>query len=332
MRMTRPALLIGLLLAGCVPIAAPPALSETPPLVGQVEGAPARGTQATTAEVANGATISLIEPSTGTTLATTLTAADGRFSLTFKGGFKPGGAPYFLEAMKGLSNNGAGVALIRLRTLVAHANGAWITLSGSATFLNRSTTALSALSNLKDFSDSQNMALMGSLSMSTPETLEGITTPDTYTPPDSLTAVLTASEFHRAWSLVDQAVTRDVDPIAGLFSRPATGSAAGSNVASESFGIWDGFGWQSDGFVFSSLSAVTVARGGTVTLYGHGLATTTAGARVTLGPGGTACPVTAASANGTSLTISIPAGATPGSYSLQLIIGPWTATRTLTVT
>lgn len=319
-----------LLLTACASPGVSPDAGETAPLTGSIELSPARRTQATLADIASGATISLIEPSSGNTVASALTTTSGSFRLVFKNGFKPTGVPYFLEAMKGLSANSASAPLIRLRTLVSYRGGRWLSLTGGVNTLTRGTTALSALSNLKDLDDVQNYALMGSL---TPQASDspGVELPDALAVPEALSTLLSDQEYQQAWLVVDRAIAQDVDPIAGLSVRPASASASLPNGVTDAYGLWDGFGLTADGFVLSSLSATTVARGGTLTLYGHGLPKTTAGATVTLGVGGPTCTVTAASATGKSLTIAIPVGISTGAYALQLIFGPWTATKNVTV-
>ncbi|MNX73500.1 hypothetical protein D3C86_1049010 [compost metagenome] len=320
-----------LLLAACSTPVVSPEAPVTPPLVGTIEGASERRTQATLGDIANGATISIIEPASGNTVATTLTAPDGSFRFNFKNEFKPGGKPYFLEAMKGLRANSAGAPLIRLRTLITYKSGRWLSLSGAVHTLSRSSTALAALSNLKALTDDQNASLMGCLTAPATDS-PGIELPAAFVVPAGLSGLLDAPTYEKAWTVVDRAIAQDMDPIAGLYIRTASASAALPNGVTDAYGLWNGFGLAADGFILSSLSATTVARGGTLKLYGHGLPRTTTGATVTLGAGGPACPVTAASADGTWLSIQIPAGVMPGAHALQLTYGPWSASKPLTVT
>ncbi|MBO9542246.1 hypothetical protein J7643_16780 [bacterium] len=330
MRRLAACLTASLLLAACSAPVVSPEAPATPPLAGVVEGASERQAQATLGDIANGATISIIEPASGNTVATTLTTPDGGFRFNFKNEFKPGSKPYFLEAMKGLRANSAGAPLIRLRTLITYRSGRWLSLSGAVHTLSRSSSALSALSNLKALTDDQNASLMGCLT--TPATdSPGIEIPAAFVVPAGLSGLLDVPTYEMAWAVVDRAIAQDQDPIAGLYVRAASASAALPNGVTDAYGLWDGFGLTADGFVFSSLSAATIARGGTLKLYGHGLPRTTSGATVTLGVGGPACTVTAASADGTSLSVQIPLGISTGAYALQLIYGKWTATKNVTV-
>lgn len=130
-------LILALLLAGC----------RMPSLLPQVTGAqgasqaqaahvlqgrlkPTWHVQATLPEIAEAATVSLIDGLTGYTAATTVSNADGSFAMRFQEGFAPvEGRPYYLEAIKGIKGRGpsvqpndlfnqAGADAVRLRTII----------------------------------------------------------------------------------------------------------------------------------------------------------------------------------------------------------------------
>ena len=120
----------------------------------------ARKTQATIKDdVAPGATVSLIEVTSGQTLATTFTQPDGRFVLQFSNGFKPvSGGLYYFEAVKGLSGptgqpNAVGADAVRVRTIASYRRGGWVTLSAkgvtTSIAISPMTTALSVVVSLR---------------------------------------------------------------------------------------------------------------------------------------------------------------------------------------
>lgn len=162
-------ILSALMIAGCpkppaamtsIGNVAPPASAQVPAgsLVGQVDMAAFR-IQATVAEIASGATLALIDSDTGYTLATTVSDANGKFSLTFSNGFEPQeNHVYYLEAVKGLMAgtalpNRIGSPLARVRTIVSWQNDGWVS-AASATpnnsiAITSTTTALSIIASLR---------------------------------------------------------------------------------------------------------------------------------------------------------------------------------------
>jgi hypothetical protein len=195
-------------------------------LRGYVDFGPARSTQASPAEVANGATVSLIDSVTGFTAATTRTDASGNFILVFGGGFVPGAGPYWMEAIKGLSDGGtapnrAGADAARLRTIVSNQSG-WKSLTTGAIGISRTTTALAALANLKGSSGATMLDLLGSLKTGQADATLQPPTPDTFTPG---TSGLSNQDFHTVFGLVDDILARDLDPIAYV-ATASTGFAA----------------------------------------------------------------------------------------------------------
>jgi hypothetical protein len=196
-------LLAGSLHAPSLP-ADPPAV--VPPLVGRVYW-PERQIQASMADVATRATVTLIDTSTSNSLGSTISGPTGAFAIDAARGFVPrGGKLYYVEAYKGLSNNAVSRDAARVRTVVAFSGG-WSSLTGGGGIvLTRGTTALAALMDLKALTDAQRAALMGRLA-------------PTGTPPvlgDGGEAAVTQSEFRLAYGFVTTALTGNRDPIDSL--------------------------------------------------------------------------------------------------------------------
>ncbi|HEY9854844.1 MAG TPA: IPT/TIG domain-containing protein [Stenomitos sp.] len=319
--------LLGLtLLAGCAGLTP---TAGVPPLEGTVELDSERHVMADVSEVANGATVSFIDPTSGNTLTTGLTDSRGRFSLVFSNGnFHPTNGPYFLEAAKGLSMGGstnrAGATLVRLRTLVSYQNGIWQTPTGMGINIGRATTALCVLSNLKGLTSTQNLALLNRVFLGTPSSAEGIGIPDSFQGDDTLTS----TEFIRAYDLVDRAIAQNMDPVAALFKRPAGSTSV---TLGPGFATRPELGMALDGWVLGTASPTSGPANTLVTVYGHGLSANAADLGVTLN--GQTASVLAASADGTSLRFQVPAGLSPGTYPIVVTYGPWSSSiLTFTVT
>lgn len=286
-----------------------------PPLVGRIESLLTRQLAALPSEVANGATVSLIDPSTGNTLATTLSTPTGQFKMDFGGtGFTAGATPYFLEAAKGLGKSGvsnqAGSSIVRLRTLIRLQNGDWESLSSGGLYLGRSTTALCILSSLKGLSNTQNQALLKTLTIGAPLALDGITSTDTF----AGTAAVSALEYQRVWDLVYRALEQNNDPIETFVLRPNATASLATDLAA-GYGLRDGFGWVTSGLAVSDVSPAAATVGSTLTLYGHGL-----DAGLTVKLNSLACTVL--TTDGSTATFRLPTGATSG--TLEVRSGPWT--------
>ncbi|MBO9541266.1 IPT/TIG domain-containing protein [bacterium] len=132
-------------LAGCA--LAPSGPDPRLDLSGIARFAAPRATQATLSEVASYATVSLIDAANNRSVSTTLTNENGAFRLSFPSTFKPDPAKfYYLEAVKGLSENRPGYVAARLRTLARFNNG-WTTLTNTqpngGIVVDLGTTALS---------------------------------------------------------------------------------------------------------------------------------------------------------------------------------------------
>lgn len=213
-----------------LPLTSQQSAVQAPTIYGQIQDLPlgepvaTRNILATTADVASGATVSLIEATSGTTKGTTVSAADGGFVLKFGAGFNPvPGQTYYLEAVKGLAlggnSNRAGTALIRIRTLMQFSDG-WLSLSsgspGGTISLSRATTAVAAIANLRALTLGQQADLMGHVSGTS--FVEGGT-------------VITNAEFAAVFNLVDAALSSNQDPIEVLGYDAAAGADPASRYA-----------------------------------------------------------------------------------------------------
>lgn len=149
--LTSLALTTTVLLAGCAPRATG-TLPRIPDLAGRV-AFEARTTQATMLDVADRATVSLIQADTGVTKGTTVTNETGGFLLKGETLQPESDVLYYLEAMKGLSNHRPGVPAARIRTLARFSGGGWVTLTNTAInsgiLLTPNTTAVSIGAGLK---------------------------------------------------------------------------------------------------------------------------------------------------------------------------------------
>ncbi|MBI6545776.1 MAG: hypothetical protein HY692_03220, partial [Cyanobacteria bacterium NC_groundwater_1444_Ag_S-0.65um_54_12] len=200
-----------------------------PPLEGRIESSatahqemiPERSVQAVVGDIANGATVSLIDADTGQTVSTTVSAPDGRFSLQFPASFVPAqNKPYYLEAIKGLAVGGkanrAGASLARLRTLVVN-NASWNSLSVTSVSLGRATTAVATIAGLRALDTGAQLLLLGKVSGT------------------SFTAAGTSidqAEYDRVFALVTAALEGDQDPLE-VIAYDASGLAATTKYRSK---------------------------------------------------------------------------------------------------
>lgn len=171
---------------------------------------PGRRLQASIADIAVAATVSLIDPVRNETRATTVTDDQGSFSLDLLG-FLPAAQPYYLEAVKGLPSgpisNAVGKDAARVRTLVRFQGGSWASLTpGSIIVISRATTALSAIVSLRQSTSPVNPELlMGTLSTSGGSAIFR----------DEGTGI-GQTEFATVLDLVSRALVADHDPLEGL--------------------------------------------------------------------------------------------------------------------
>ncbi len=220
-------LLLAVLVTGCrlpsllpqTPTGSPQALASAHVLQGRLE--PPSRLQAESEEdrklreIAEAATVTLIDGVTGHTGATTVSNPDGTFVMRFQDGFAPiEGRPYFLEAIKGIKGRGpnttpndlfnqAGADAVRLRTILYYQDSpsGWISPSNASPAgitISRQTTALALALFLKQHTIPINYAdFIGCLAT------------ETYQP----VAGLTAPEFDSALLIVKEAILQDRDPI-----------------------------------------------------------------------------------------------------------------------
>lgn len=208
------------MLVGCtrpiVPTQAPEENSPIPELTGSIRFAE-RSVQADMREVAVSATVSLINAATNESIASSVTDAEGIFSLKFGSSFRPSRtAAYFLEAVKGLSaggdSNRAGASLARVRTLIYWRSGSWKSISRQGIIVNRSTTALSIITNLRNAAGQtvNTEGMINALNVGFPDNSLSPATPDTFQPGASQ---IGNDEYHQVFDLVTEALDRDVDPV-----------------------------------------------------------------------------------------------------------------------
>lgn len=276
-------------------------------------------TQATMSDVADNATVTLLDQATGRSIATTLTDANGNFSLSLPN-FTPATNSYYLEAYKGLSNNAAASSSIRVRTLVQFVSGGWASMTNapgtSGISIDVGTTALSIITSLRQATTNPvNVAYVNGVSdelatinASNPSVLvnPGAATPTT-------TLNVSASEFSSVYNLVDQAFAGNVDPVADIVYNVSSGTYALNQSATVPLPL------------VSSLSVTSGTVGTTVTVSGQNFDTTAANDKVffpgALGSQGAAKPpvqATVTSASATSLTFTVPSGAYSGPVSIQV--------------
>lgn len=300
--------LVGLALAallfGC-PATRPAVTDADEGIAGQVFF-PSYRTQATFNEVATAATVSLIDPISNETKATSLTDSRGRFSLSFRG-LKLGLQPYYLEASKGLNSNAVGQDVVRVRTVIQRQAGGWTSLSslvpGGPVFLNTSTTAVSLISSLRAFSTASISVLLGTVQPATGGT--GVFIADG--------TAITQAEFLQVHDLSSSALAADADPFAsirfegGVYSlKPGVGSQGAIGI--------------------TYLRPTVAAVGDLVTLNGLGFAQLASANNVTFTP---EVPAVVTTASPTLLQVRVPAGATSGPVSVR--VGVRTATISFTV-
>lgn len=317
------------ILAGCpqLPFLQPPAPQTpsttksvtrvVPMLEGRVDFG-TRTTQATMGEVALSATVSLINAQTNVTVASTVSDATGRFKLTGIRNIDLN-APYFLEAVKGLSAGGtanrAGAPLARVRTLVyLPDSGSWTSLTAGGITLNRTTTALSILTNLHQAAGlpANPSVMVGAVSVGSADTTLSPTTPDTFQPS---TSGIGNDEYHQVFALVDQALNADEDPVFAI---------------AMDLGPPRAFARSDHAFSAESVTPANGSSGDTVSLFGNGFDPTPANNLVRFN--GTLAKVLSVSADRTTLSVQVPRRTgISGSISVQIgklvKIGPtWTQT------
>lgn len=165
------------------------------------------------AEIAKGATVSLIRTDNGQTVASAITDDQGRFVMAEMGSFTPvTDQPYLLEAVKGLKAsdtgdpNAVGAAAARLRTLIVWKDG-WTSFRNKTPgplTISIGTTGLVLLVRSAALDAVQQRALVGSMAAG-----------DAFTLPAGVPASV-ATDFDAVWSMVRDALSAGQDPVAGV--------------------------------------------------------------------------------------------------------------------
>ncbi|MBO9539122.1 IPT/TIG domain-containing protein [bacterium] len=240
-----------------------PACQQEPPGVQQQASVPLltgrilpedRAVAAALADIANGATVALIDAVTGQTVATTVSSPSGAFSLYTTVAFNPvEGRPYYVEASKGLAMGGdpnrAGASVARMRTLLFYQGGNWLSLAspvpGASITIGWATTTLSVISSLRNLSPAAQLALAGRIAGSNF---------------NATGTVIDPVEFQKVYALVDAALRADQDPLEVIFYDPTAATLAAR------------YGQGAGPLVIhDTLSPQTATRGGTVTVTGQNL-------------------------------------------------------------
>lgn len=280
-------------------------VSNRHPLQGQIR-VPDRAIAALISDVANGATLSLIDSVTGATLATTVSTPEGTYALYLPAGFTPvPGRPYVLEALKGLptggSANRAGASLARLRTILFYQNSDWVSLTsatpGDRIDIGWATTALAVISNLRALSAPDQQGLMGKVNSAG-------------TSFSALGTAVSSSEFSAVFALVDRTLKSDQDPVEVVGYDP-TGATPATQYGRK----------PSDLVIYPALSPAAPVPGGTVTVAGQGFPAPRADVRVSVGTQPVAWTV---SADRRQLTLSLPTGAFSGLLAITQGSSTWT--------
>ncbi len=274
-------------------------------------GEPLRATRATVGEIGTGATVSLIDTSTGYTIATTLSSLQGSFNLSPPGGWLPtAGVVYYLEAIKGLSAgttfpNRVSASAARVRTLVTF-QGGWQSISPGGIVINPTTTALCIVLSLRSMTPSSAGRQIS------PSSLVGVggaggataTTPATYAYSD--TGLMPPSLVNAAYLAVKQALEADRDPFEVIsldLSDPQ----------------YDRLQYATSGMTVAAVLPNTQTIGSQVQVVGTGFAKLNTGNVVAFAAAAGAtvsAPVTSVSADGNRMTVTVPGGTVAGPVSV----------------
>lgn len=232
-RWTLPLLLM-ILLVGCrLPSMVPQAGSGTPASSTQApSGMTLAGkilrdatVQAGFDELAQGASIALIDAMTGLTLSTSVTTPEGRFVLVFSEGFIPiQGRAYYLDLMKGIRLkagdtaypfNQAGADLLRMRNVLVY-DGGWKSLMnaepGNEVNIGNRSTALSVALAFK--------RMAGQLSSASNALLPYM---GAAKDPFESVPLLEKVHFDALYEIVKDAIDKDRDPLHYVYYNEGTG-------------------------------------------------------------------------------------------------------------
>lgn len=271
-----------------------PLPKESEPGGGKAAGRPGLlRVQTTPGEVANAATVALIDALTGNTIGSSVTDENGNFTIVLGTDPAPGVA-YLLEAIKGLSVGGKpnrpGAPAIRIRTYL-YWNGGWQSLTnstpGTGIVINSATTALAIVSNLKQHHGKavNFLSYIGKINGASFD--------------DAGTGLSATTDFAPVLNLVGSALALDMDPVGSIAFDAAGGTyrlATGIPVA-------------------ISIKPDVPAPGGTMTLRGANF--DPMAGRNLFWFGQVPAATWSVSADRTVATVPIPAGASSGPFVLQ---------------
>ncbi|HEY9897763.1 MAG TPA: IPT/TIG domain-containing protein [Pantanalinema sp.] len=293
-----------LALAGC-PLSGPAptspdgaaVASAIVPVEGRITTA-GRVAQATFADVASGATLSLIDSLTGLSVATALSAADGRFYLAPSASSLVAARAYYLEASKGLAvgdqANRAGSAVARLRSVLLYQGGDWLSLTNAGVdgpiALSGGTTAVSLVAALRGLPLSALAGCLGADGLAFTPGATGISGP----------------EYEKVLALVEEAIASDRDPIESV-AYDATGAT---------YGLKPG-----ELLIYDAYSPSPASTGSTVTFSGQNFPAPRADTRLTIGEAPVAWSV---SPDRRRLAVTIPADGHSGWLRLTQGASTWT--------
>ncbi|HEY9898944.1 MAG TPA: IPT/TIG domain-containing protein [Pantanalinema sp.] len=264
---------------------------EAPPLSGRAYFA-RRAAQASMDDVAIGATVSLINTGSNTTVATGLTDAQGRFSIALPRGFVfDNTATYYIEAYKGLNGNQPGHDVARVRTVAKLVNGAWLTLTNGAAdgdvVVGPASTAVALGAALRkgtatpvDFD-----ALIGKLSG------------NVFSPVPNLSG----ADFTALFTMVQEGLIENRDPVQTIGYDSIEGVFERVDVAPSQFAV-------------ESISPTSGVVGSTVTITGRGFSKTASDHIVRFN----GVPAVPEASTETTLTVRVPPGGTSGTTTAQL--------------
>ncbi len=296
------------------------------PIRGRVDfGPPSRQVQATMTEIQNACTVSLIDTSTGYTVATTLTDSSGTFQLNFPAGWSPTpGTVYYLEAIKGLSSgtsfpNRVGAEAVRVRTLVSVSSiGTWTSIvPGTNIPIDETTTALCVILSLRSLTPASAGRQITPSSLIGIDTGTGATTtqPDIYSYAN--TSLLPASMVTDTYQFVLEALRTDRDPFDCI-----------SLVQTDP--LYNTVALDTSTLAIGAINPDVQIIGQPVTVIGSGFDpqatndvvafTAPAGATVS-------APISTVSPDGSRITVTVPTGTVAGPIAVtvdnRLMPGPW---------
>ncbi|HEY9897711.1 MAG TPA: IPT/TIG domain-containing protein [Pantanalinema sp.] len=213
-----------------------------PELVGQVRMAALgyRAQATSMGQVADAATVSLIDVADNRAIASNVTTTEGKFSLVFGRSFRPSAsASYYVEAIKGLDSNSAGKPAARVRTLVRYQDGKWVSLTGEVMNVTEGSTAVSVIVNHRGKFPAvavDAIGLMGKLAYNVPDPTLSPTTADTFNAKADYPHLKNA-EYHQVYGMVQAALSQDRDPLAGIAYESGSDSFVLSNSGASTLNL-----------------------------------------------------------------------------------------------